>query len=105
MPWRDGTGPRGQGRLTGRGFGPCGGMGFGSGGWGKGFWVGNRMGFGFGRGLGRGFGWGFATYAPPYPTNVPQLTKKDELAELKEYAKNLEAELSEIKKRIVDLGK
>lgn len=36
MPKFDGTGPRGEGPMTGRGFGPCGG--------------------GFGRGNGRGFG-------------------------------------------------
>ena len=35
MPYQDGTGPRGMGQLTGRGFGPC------------------------ERGLRRGFGMGF----------------------------------------------
>ena len=49
MPYQDGTGPRGSGPLTGRGFGPC---------------SGNRpiidppfrrLGRGLGRGLGQGF--------------------------------------------------
>ena len=50
MPRFDGTGPMGQGPMTGRGMGPCGGCSpFG--------W---RMGFrkGMGRGMGRGFGRG-----------------------------------------------
>ncbi len=60
----------------------------------------NGRGFGRGRGfgvMGRGFGRRFAA--------VPQPTKEDELVELKAYAKNLEAELSEIKKRIEEIGK
>ena len=44
MPNRDQTGPTGQGPLTGRGFGPCGG--------GRGL----GRGFGCGRGFGRGLG-------------------------------------------------
>ena len=43
MPGQDGTGPAGQGPLTGRGLGPCGG--------------GMRRGC-CGRGFGRGFGYG-----------------------------------------------
>lgn len=49
MPGRNMTGPRGEGMLTGRGMGPCGGgasyRGFG------------RGAFGCGRGFGRGYGY------------------------------------------------
>lgn len=47
MPGFDGTGPRGQGPMTGGGFGRCGGAtaGYGSG-----------VGRGFGRGMNRGYG-------------------------------------------------
>jgi hypothetical protein len=48
MPFRDGTGPLGQGPRTGRGAGACAGQG----GTGR---FGGR-GLGMGRGLGRGFG-------------------------------------------------
>ena len=44
MPRQDGTGPLGQGAITGRGLGPCGG----------------GMRRGFGRGLGRRFGLRYA---------------------------------------------
>jgi len=50
MPRRDGTGPLGQGALTGRGFGPCGARTGAS-------WLGR------GRGIGRGLG--FGRYADP----------------------------------------
>lgn len=43
MPGYDGSGPRGEGPLTGRGFGSCKGKGFGFG----------KCGRGLGRGLGR----------------------------------------------------
>ena len=44
MPGQDGSGPRGEGPLSGRGFGPCG--------------RGLARGRGLGRGLGRDFGFG-----------------------------------------------
>lgn len=76
MPNRDKTGPMGQGPLTGRGFGPCGG--------------GIRRGFGcgrgFGRGLGRFFGW-----------NQPQ-TEEEKKQALVDYRKALEEELEDVKK-------
>lgn len=46
MPRRDGTGPNGEGPLTGRGFGPCG----------SGY---NQR---SGRGRGRGFGYGYSFF-------------------------------------------
>ncbi len=78
MPYRDGTGPQGQGPLTGRGFGPCGDG------------RGSFGGFGFGRGRGRGFGRGFRFWSRP-------LTKQEEKQDLENYKKDLEAELEAIK--------
>jgi hypothetical protein len=64
MPFRDGTGPTGQGPLTGRGLGPCGQKDGQTdkaqdkavvwGGYGRG--RGGRRGLGFGRGRMDGFG-------------------------------------------------
>ncbi len=85
MPNRDKTGPAGQGSLTGRGFGPCGG----GKGLGKGFGFG--CGRGFGRGLGRFFGW-----------NQPQ-TKEEQAQILTDYRKALEEELDDVKKMEEDL--
>ena len=54
MPYRDGTGPAGQGSRTGRGTGNCAGQG------GTGRFGGRGLGLGRGgRGRGRGFGRGF----------------------------------------------
>ncbi len=57
MPGRDGTGPMGQGAMTGGGFGPCGsGRGTGRGFFGRGAGRGTGMGMGLGMGGGgRGF--------------------------------------------------
>ena len=51
MPGRNGTGPMGQGQVTGRGMGPC---------------NGNRAynGRGFGRGFGMGYGRGYYNAQP-----------------------------------------
>lgn len=81
MPYRDETGPQGQGPLTGRGFGPCGD--------GRGF----RGGSGFGRGRGRGFRF----WSRP-------LTKEEEKKDLEDYRKGLEAELEAIKAEESRLG-
>lgn len=90
MPWGDGTGPWWAGgnwrcwRRFGFGFGP-----------------------GWGRGFGRGFGWRIA-YASGFPgnqTSAPQLSREQELQELKAYSEELKAELEEIKKRIAELEK
>ncbi len=82
MPGGDGTGP-----WWGRGYG-CG--------------VGWRRGFGrgFGRGQGMGFGRGFFgnTFA-----NLPEPTRDQEIEGLKSYSSGLEAELSDIKKRLHEL--
>jgi Family of unknown function (DUF5320) len=90
MPGLDGTGPSGQGAMTGRAMGRC---------------VGNvadsrgPIGRGFGRGLGRGFragrqagGFG-ASYAAPY-TPYPQEMSQQDMAQRIEA---LENELQDIK--------
>jgi hypothetical protein len=82
MPNFDGTGPRGMGPRTGRGFGPCG------------FGLGWRQRFGAGRGMGRYFGgW-----------NWPQ-TKEDQVQALKDYKEALEEELEDVKKETEELSK
>ena len=56
MPGRDGTGPVGQGSMTGRGLGPCGnGIPWGTA---RGFGPGMGMGMGLGKGIGMGRGMG-----------------------------------------------
>lgn len=102
MPRRDGSGPAGQGPVTGRGLGVCTGvnstaygygMGFGMGrraGFGMGSGMGRRAGFGMGSGMGRGagFGMGFNSFYNVAPTaNMSQ----------KEY---LTAEMDILKERL-----
>ncbi len=79
MPYFDGTGPLGQGPLTGRGFGPCG------------LGLGRRRRFGPGRGLGRYFWWRW-----------PQI-KEEKLKALDEYQKALQEELEDVQKEIREL--
>jgi len=79
MPGFDKTGPRGEGPMTGRGFGPCG------------LGLGWRRRFGPGRGMGRYFGW-----------NWPQDSQGQKEA-LAEYKKALEEELEDVKKEEEDL--
>lgn len=98
MPGKDGTGPRGQGPMTGQmggnpppaagqdfgrgfGFGPCG-LGL--------AW---RRQFGAKRGLGRYFGW-----------NWPQ-NPNDQKQALANYRQALEEELVDVKKEETDLNK
>lgn len=72
MPKGDGTGPVGMGPRTGRGLGPC------------------------GLGLRRGFGRGFAL-RQWYP--VPQMTKEEEVAELKAEKEAIEKRLKELEEK------
>lgn len=81
MPGRNGTGPVGQGPLTGRGMGPCGGVNAGGCGWG--------MGFGRRRG---GFFSGFSFGDP-----VAAKTQEELLKEQKEL---LQARIDEIDKQL-----
>ena len=78
MPGQDGTGPRGQGSLTGRGLGPC------------------SRGFGFRRGFGRCFG-------RDGRFQLVQFSEADEKKILEEELKEIEAEKSEIQKRLKEL--
>ena len=80
MPQNDGTGPMGQGPLTGRGFGPC------------------ARGFGFRRGFGKGFGRGMGWRFQPI-----QFSEADEKKILEEELKEIEAEKSEIQNRLKEL--
>jgi hypothetical protein len=84
MPRFDGTGPTGQGPLTGKGMGNCPGASSDS-----------RKGMGFGRGFGRGFcrGFGWRNF----------FTKKEESEMLKDEKEALEEELKAIKERLSEL--
>jgi len=81
MPNFNGMGPNNQGPMTGRGLGPCG------------------SGRGFRRGFRRGFGRGrFAL-----ETEQVTLTKDQEKKVLESELRNIEAEKSEIEKRLKEL--
>ncbi len=85
MPGQDGTGPLGQGPLTGRGLGPCGrGLGF-------------RKGFGRGSGRSFGRGLGIGTAMPVI------LTKEQEKKILEAELKEIETEKAEVEKQLKEL--
>lgn len=69
MPGRDGTGPLGQGAMTGRGLGQCGGTGRAA----------------YGRGLGLGYGRGIncrrASYNPVYADSREALAEQKAVLE------------------------
>lgn len=86
MPYKNGTGPYGQGPMTGRGMGPCArgmrsmhnrGMG---------------RGYGFRRGMGRGMGMGFVPPVFEAPTKEMLQSQK---AMLEAELKAIEEELAE----------
>jgi len=79
MPRQDGTGPAGQGAMTGRGLGPCG--------------CGMRR--GFGKGFGRGLGFGYRRQVT--------LTKDEEKKILQAELKDIESEKQEIEKRLKEI--
>jgi len=92
MPGQDGTGPTGQGALTGRGLGPCG----------AGLARGRGFGRGFGRGLGRGFG--RRCWCPMVQqTTEVNMSEKDEKKILEAELKEIEAEKAEIAKRLKEI--
>ena len=117
MPFGDGTGPAGQGPMTGRRLGYCAGYphpGYAAGGYGR------SMGYGRGGGYGHGYRWRYyATgvpgwgrgYAPPYggyrpPVDAPAYrppTEEDELRYLSDYAEDLKRQLNDVQKRIEEL--
>lgn len=72
MPRRDGSGPMGQGAMTGRGLGLCRGINY------------ERCGYGLGYGLRRGFARGLGAYNAGRFT---VLTDKEILEEQKEFLK------------------
>ena len=113
MPQGDGTGPLGQGPMTGRAAGYCAGFqmpgymnpmpGHG---WGMG------RGWGHGRGWGRGRGWRYGYYpmvvpgAPPVygvAPGYPPLPAEQEVHALRAQAEHFEGTLGEIRKRIAEL--
>lgn len=128
MPRGDKTGPMGQGAKTGRGKGFCsgsnqpgcmddspggGGRGLGRGtgrgmgqGGGRGRGMGQGIGRGMGRGAGRGLGRGWRNNAPvenDYPVeNLSNENTRDKES-LENKAKQLEAELAEVKNKLTDL--
>jgi len=81
MSGLDGTGPVGQGPMTGRGLGPCG--------------CGMRR--GFGRGFGRGLGLRYWRYAPV------SLTKEEQKKILEAELKEIDLEKQEIEKRLKEM--
>ena len=90
MPGRDGTGPWGEGPLTGRGLGPCGrGLAF-------------RRGLDRGFGRGRGSGWRCWPYYSRQYTGV-KVTKEEEIKMLEDEVKVLEEEKENITRRIKEL--
>ena len=78
MPFRDQTGPMGQGPMTGRGLGPCGG------------------GMGYGRGYGRGMGW--RRWVQPTAREEKEMIQ-EEMSVLKEQMKILEDRFKELKNK------
>jgi hypothetical protein len=99
MPRGDGTGPAGQGPLTGRGMGYCAGfsmpgfMNFGFGGFGRGL--------GFGRGFGRGSAWKARFFQPVMQPQA--LTEAEEKKILQEELEILKEEMKEIQKRLKEI--
>ena len=105
MPSGDGTGPSGQGPMTGRGMGFCSGYNM------PGFMNPRlRRGFGLGRGFGRGFGFRRRAFVAPavamQPVEVAEpvaLTEAEEKKILEADLQDLKAEMEEIGKRLKEL--
>jgi hypothetical protein len=95
MPRGDGSGPMGQGPMTGGGFGPCGG-GARYGGRGGGYGPG---GGGYGRGFGRGQGFRNRRWAPAWPTDRQESPADPGLLQ------RLTDEVEHLKERIAELTK
>jgi len=123
MPGFDGTGPSGEGPMTGGARGYCNpawagarppmygrGFGYGPGGFGRGRGRGFRRGFGRWFGFGRGFDWGGyfpgrgRGHAPGYSKPYP-MTPSEELNIHKADADALKGDLDEINRRIEELEK
>ena len=102
MPRGDRTGPDGRGPMTGRAMGYC--AGNDRPGYAEPGFRGRGLGRGFGRGLGFGRGFGWRAFAPQYAEPV-EMTKDQKLKVLEAEQKEIEAELSDIKKEIQALRK
>ena len=103
MPYRNGTGPFGQGPMTGRGLGYC--AGYNSPGFTRGTPAGR---FGYGRGFRRGFGRFGAPFTQQVQnegTNEQDNGTQDNKAstELKEEIKALRSELERIEEKLKNL--
>jgi len=86
MPRQDGTGPFGQGPMTGKGMGPCRGM------------ARTGYGIGMGRGMGRGQGRGMR-----FRASMANLTKEDQKKVLEAELKEIDLERQEIEKRLKEM--
>ena len=85
MPYRDGTGPNGQGPMTGRGMGPCAG---------DARPMYGRIGRGFGGRRGMGYGMGRGFVPPVYAAPTKEMLQ-NEKAMLEAELKALEEKLAE----------
>jgi len=95
MPGGDGSGPMGQGPMTGGGFGPCGGgAGYGARGGGYG-----RGGGGYGRGFGRGQGFRNRRWAAAWPDQAEAAPEEPGVLQ------RLTDEVERLKSRIAELTK
>lgn len=101
MPGGDRTGPEGQGPRTGRALGFC--SGYDEPGWTA------EPGYGFGRGRGRGFGRRYWRRNPRYGSSQPTTSQPPQNPTeenlLKQHIQDLEAELSNVKKRLREIEK
>lgn len=103
MPHGDGTGPTGQGPMTGRHAGFC-----------ARNWISGNANRGFGQGYGRGFGWGhgqraagsqrWANYGPDRAASAP-MSREHEVDLLKAHARDLHDSLQFINERLDELEK
>jgi len=89
MPRQDGTGPMGQGPMTGRGMGNCSPQG--------------RRGFGQGQGQGQGQGRGWRRWFGFSNQQVSQPTKEEEIGETKSNIQEMEQEIKDMQNYLKDL--
>ena len=105
MPGGDRTGPLGEGPMTGKGFGYCGGFdgpgyGYMRPFFGRGFGFGRGRGRGMRRGMGFGMRWGAPVYPYPY---APPYSGENEAEILRQQAKHLEDSLEQINNRLTQM--